>query len=65
MVLPLRFLRMFRNQIFPAVFDQLSKGCRELDKDREMVLLAKVCTMFVDWTDPQKAMYESDTTLCA
>jgi hypothetical protein len=47
------------------VFDQLSKGYRELDEDQDMVSTAQVCAMFVDWTDPQKAMYESDTTPCA
>ena len=47
------------------MFDQLSKGYRELDENQEMVSPAQVCAMFVDWTDPQKAMYESDITPCA
>lgn len=47
------------------MFDQLSKGYRELDEDQEMVSPPQVCAMFVDWTDPQKAMYDSDTTPCA
>lgn len=44
------------------MFDQLSKGYKELDEDQEMVSPAQVCAMFMDWTDPQKAMYETDTT---
>lgn len=47
------------------MFEQLSKGYSELDGDQEMVSPAQVCAMFVDWTDPQKVMYESDTTPCA
>jgi hypothetical protein len=50
-------------KIFLPVFDQLSMGYRELDEDQEMVSPAQVCAMFVDWTDPQKAMYESDPSL--
>lgn len=46
------------------MFDQLSKGYKELDEDQEMVSPAQVCAMFMDWTDPQKAMYETDITLC-
>ena len=51
-----------RNQVFLVVFDQLSKGYKELDEDQEMVSPAQVCAMFIDWTDPQKAMYETDAT---
>ena len=47
------------------MFDQLSKGYKELDEDQEMVSPAQVCAMFVDWIDPQKAMYETETTPCA
>ncbi|KAH9991933.1 nuclear condensing complex subunit [Russula vinacea] len=43
-------------KVFLAVFDQLSKGYRELDEDQEMVSPPQVCSMFVDWTDPQKAI---------
>ncbi|KAI9449685.1 nuclear condensing complex subunit [Lactarius psammicola] len=43
-------------EIFLPVFDQLSKGRRELDEGQEMVSSAQVCAMFVDWTDPQKAV---------
>ncbi|KAH9029983.1 nuclear condensing complex subunit [Lactarius pseudohatsudake] len=43
-------------EIFLPVFDQLSKGRRGLDEGQEMVSSAQVCAMFVDWTDPQKAV---------
>ncbi|KAI9511024.1 nuclear condensing complex subunit [Russula earlei] len=43
-------------KVFLPVFDQLSKGYRELDEDQEMVSPAQVCAMFADWTDPQKAI---------
>ncbi|KAF8268083.1 nuclear condensing complex subunit [Lactarius quietus] len=43
-------------EIFLPVLDQLSKARRELDDGQEMVSSAQVCAMFVDWTDPQKAI---------
>jgi condensin complex subunit 3 len=43
-------------EIFLPVLDQLSKARRELDEGQEMVSSAQVCAMFVDWTDPQKAI---------
>lgn len=46
------------------MFDQLSKGYKELDEGQEMVSPAQVCAMFMDWTDPQKAMYETNITPC-
>ena len=53
-----------RNQVFLAVFDQLNKGYKELDEDQEMVSPAQGCTMFLNWTDTQKAMYETGATQC-
>jgi condensin complex subunit 3 len=43
-------------QIFIPIFDQISKEFKELDEDEEMVTPAQVGGMFVDWTDPQKAV---------
>ncbi|KAH8989792.1 nuclear condensing complex subunit [Lactarius hatsudake] len=47
-------------EIFLPVFDQLSKGRRGLDEGQEMVSSARVCAMFVDWTNPQKAVCIKD-----
>lgn len=38
------------------MFDQLSKAYKELDDTQDMVTPAQVGAIFVDWTDPSKAM---------
>jgi len=43
-------------KIFMPIYDQLLAAYKELEDDQEMVSPAQVCGMFVDWTDPQKAM---------
>jgi hypothetical protein len=43
-------------QIFIPVFQQMSAMHKELEDDEEMVNPAQVAGMFVDWTDPQKAV---------
>ncbi|KIJ59925.1 hypothetical protein HYDPIDRAFT_99639 [Hydnomerulius pinastri MD-312] len=48
-------LRM--QQISVPLFEQLANATRELDDDQEMVTPAQIIGMFVDWTDPQKAMH--------
>ncbi|KAI0266182.1 nuclear condensing complex subunit [Gloeopeniophorella convolvens] len=59
-------LRQCLSYFFPAIFlpvyDQLSKGYKELEEDQEMVSPAQVCGMFLDWTDPQKAVELHDQT---
>ena len=39
------------------MFEQLAVATRDVDDDQEMVSPAQIIGMFVDWTDPQKAMY--------
>ncbi|KAH7929985.1 ARM repeat-containing protein [Leucogyrophana mollusca] len=43
-------------QIFIPMFEQLAEASRELEEDQEMVSPAQIAGMFVDWTDPQKAI---------
>ncbi|EPQ52389.1 chromosome condensation complex protein [Gloeophyllum trabeum ATCC 11539] len=43
-------------KIFIPIFEELSQVYKELDDDREMISPANVVAMFVDWTDPQKAV---------
>lgn len=44
------------SQITVPMFEQLAAATRELEDDQEMVTPAQIIGMFVDWTDPQKAM---------
>jgi condensin complex subunit 3 len=46
----------FLDKIFIPTFEKLSEMRKELDDDDEMVSMAQVGGMFLDWTDPQKAM---------
>jgi len=43
--------------MFMPMFQQLSMAFKELEDDQDMVTPAQVGAIFVDWTDPQKAMY--------
>lgn len=43
-------------QVFMTMFEQLSTAYRDLDDTQDMVTPAQVGAIFVDWTDPQKAM---------
>lgn len=43
-------------QVFPSIFEQLATAYKALDDDQELVSPAQVGGMFVDWTDPQKAV---------
>ncbi|KII87700.1 hypothetical protein PLICRDRAFT_30295 [Plicaturopsis crispa FD-325 SS-3] len=43
-------------QIFVPMFQRLAQEYRELDEEQDMVSPALVGAMFVDWTDPQKAV---------
>ncbi|KAG9310046.1 hypothetical protein JVU11DRAFT_10089 [Chiua virens] len=43
-------------QIAVTIFQQLAAATRELDDDQDMVSPAQIIGMFVDWTDPQKAI---------
>ncbi|KAI0063895.1 hypothetical protein BV25DRAFT_1823946 [Artomyces pyxidatus] len=43
-------------EVFVPIYEQLAKEYRELEEDQEMVTPAQMCGMFVDWTDPQKAV---------
>jgi condensin complex subunit 3 len=42
--------------MFMPMFEQLSAAFKELEDDQDMVTPAQVGAIFVDWTDPQKAM---------
>ncbi|KAF9234461.1 nuclear condensing complex subunit [Melanogaster broomeanus] len=50
-------------QISIPMFEQLSAATRELDDDQEMVTPAQIIGMFVDWTDPQKAIEVEGQTI--
>ncbi|TFK48905.1 ARM repeat-containing protein [Heliocybe sulcata] len=43
-------------KIFVPIFEELSQVYKELDDEQEMITPASVVAMFVDWTDPQKAV---------
>ncbi|KZT24842.1 hypothetical protein NEOLEDRAFT_1134516 [Neolentinus lepideus HHB14362 ss-1] len=43
-------------QIFVPIFEELLQLYKDLDDDREMISPANIVAMFVDWTDPQKAV---------
>ncbi|KAF8550582.1 hypothetical protein OG21DRAFT_1419479, partial [Imleria badia] len=44
----------YSSSISVPIFEQLAEATRGLDDDQEMV--SQIIGMFVDWTDPQKAM---------
>lgn len=41
---------------FIPLFEKLTQATRDVDEHQEMVSPAQIAAMFVDWTDPQKAM---------
>ncbi|KIK98064.1 hypothetical protein PAXRUDRAFT_824294 [Paxillus rubicundulus Ve08.2h10] len=43
-------------QISVPMFEQLAAATKQLDDEQEMVSPAQIIGMFVDWTDPQKAI---------
>ena len=43
-------------QLFVPMFKQLSAAFKEMEDDQDMVTPSQVGSIFVDWTDPQKAM---------
>jgi condensin complex subunit 3 len=45
-----------RRQIFIPIFNKISEIYMEESADDEMISLAQVGGMFLDWTDPQKAV---------
>jgi condensin complex subunit 3 len=46
----------YSRQISIPMFEQLAAATKQLDDEQEMVSPAQIIGMFVDWTDPQKAM---------
>ncbi|KIM91366.1 hypothetical protein PILCRDRAFT_810639 [Piloderma croceum F 1598] len=44
------------HKMFMPMFQQLSMAFKELEDDQDMVTPAQVGAIFVDWTDPQKAI---------
>ncbi|KAF8548052.1 hypothetical protein OG21DRAFT_1489701 [Imleria badia] len=50
-------------QISVPIFEQLAEATRGLDDDQEMVSPAQIIGMFVDWTDPQKAIEVQGQTI--
>ncbi|KAG1848357.1 nuclear condensing complex subunit [Suillus tomentosus] len=42
--------------LFIGLFEQLAPETRNVDETQDMVSPAQIAAMFVDWTDPQKAM---------
>ena len=38
------------------MFEQLAEATRDLEDGQEMVTPAQIIGMFVEWTDPQKAV---------
>ncbi|KAF8550579.1 hypothetical protein OG21DRAFT_1487659 [Imleria badia] len=49
--------------ILVPIFEQLAEATRGLDDDQEMVSPAQIIGMFVDWTDPQKAIEVQGQTI--
>jgi condensin complex subunit 3 len=43
-------------RLFVGLFERLAPETRNVDETQEMVSPAQIAAMFVDWTDPQKAM---------
>ncbi|KAF8548047.1 hypothetical protein OG21DRAFT_1489698 [Imleria badia] len=50
-------------RISVPIFEQLAEATRGLDDDQEMVSPAQITGMFVDWTDPQKAIEVQGQTI--
>ncbi|KAF9225668.1 hypothetical protein BS17DRAFT_777480 [Gyrodon lividus] len=50
-------------QISIPMFEQLAAATRDLDDEQEMVSPAQIIGMFVDWTDPQKAVEVQGQTI--
>lgn len=46
-------------QLFIPVYQQLCQVYKDLDDEKDMISPLQVGSMFVDWTDPQKAVYVS------
>lgn len=47
--------RRTQRQFIP-LFERLAQATRDVEEDQEMVSPAQMAAIFVDWTDPQKAM---------
>ncbi|KAG1823715.1 nuclear condensing complex subunit [Suillus subaureus] len=47
-------------QLFVGLFEKLAPETRNVDETQEMVSPAQIAAMFVDWTDPQKAIEVQD-----
>src|SRR5271154_2721188 len=45
-------------KVFIPVFEQMSAIHKDNNDEEEIVTPAQVAGMFVDWSDPQKAVYE-------
>ncbi|KAF8547377.1 hypothetical protein OG21DRAFT_1479489 [Imleria badia] len=50
-------------QVSVPIFEQLAEATRGLDDDQEIVSPAQITGMFVDWTDPQKAIEVQGQTI--
>ncbi|KAG1847661.1 nuclear condensing complex subunit [Suillus subalutaceus] len=55
---PVNQRRMQR--LFVGLFEKLAPETRNVDETQEMVSPAQIAAMFVDWTDPQKAIEVQD-----
>jgi hypothetical protein len=47
----------FSLQSFVTLYEKLNEVYNECEGDEDMISPAQACLMFVDWTDPQKAVY--------
>ncbi|KAG1728449.1 nuclear condensing complex subunit [Suillus lakei] len=47
-------------RLFIGLFEKLAPETRNVDETQEMVSPAQIAAMFVDWTDPQKAIEVQD-----
>ncbi|KAG2156923.1 nuclear condensing complex subunit [Suillus bovinus] len=47
-------------RLFIGLFEQLAPETRNVDETQDMVSPAQIAAMFVDWTDPQKAIEVQD-----
>ncbi|KAG1861260.1 nuclear condensing complex subunit [Suillus subluteus] len=47
-------------RLFVGLFEKLAPETRNVDETQEMVSPAQIAAMFVDWTDPQKAIEVQD-----
>lgn len=43
-------------RLFIGLFEHLAPETRNVDEAQDMISPAQIAAMFVDWTDPQKAM---------